>query len=63
MLPKKILKFHNEELGATAVEYAVMLMLIIAACIALIQGIGIQMNEVWLDSNSRMSEAMGNQGQ
>jgi pilus assembly protein Flp/PilA len=36
----KILKFLKSEDGPTAVEYAVMLALIIVACIAILQNLG-----------------------
>jgi len=39
---KRILKFLREEDGPTAVEYAVMLALIIAVCITAVSAVGTQ---------------------
>jgi len=55
MAIKKFLKkFIQEEEGATAVEYAVMIVLIIVACIVVVGVLGRQVN----DAFQRVSDAM-----
>jgi pilus assembly protein Flp/PilA len=44
---KKIRRFLNEEDGPTAVEYAVMLSLIVIACISSISSVGSKANSVF----------------
>ena len=56
----KILRFLSEEHAATAVEYAVMLMLIAAACIVAIQSVGSEMVQVWDDNVTKMDAAINN---
>ena len=57
---KKIQFFLTDEEGPTAVEYAVMLMLIILICITAIQALGSNANDSFTDSNNKMNQAFGN---
>ena len=53
---------HNlvfEEEAATSVEYAVMLMLVIAVCIAAIQLVGANASSIWGDNNEGIGEVLG----
>jgi len=52
--------FLKEEDGATAVEYAVMLALIILACIAGVLAVGAATNGLFTDSLSEMTSAFSN---
>lgn len=47
----------REEEGATAVEYAVMLALIIAVCIAAVGGMGNAAREMWNDNGTKLNSA------
>lgn len=49
--------FLKEEDGPTAVEYAVILMLIFMVCIATIQLIGFRLNQSFTDSNGELDSA------
>lgn len=55
---KPIWRFLREEDGPTAVEYAVMLMLIFLVVIATVQLLGQSTNSSIENSNSRIQEAM-----
>ncbi|MCH7686987.1 MAG: Flp family type IVb pilin [Planctomycetes bacterium] len=57
---KKIRCFLMDEEGPTAVEYAVMLMLIILTCIIGVQSVGRNTNAMFTDSNDKMNTAFGN---
>ena len=50
-------RFITEEVGATAVEYAVLIALIIAICIIVIAAIGREVNEGFTKLNSRLTSA------
>ena len=55
---KNIFKgFITEEVGATAVEYAVLIALIIAICIIVIAAIGREVNAGFSKLNSRLTSA------
>jgi pilus assembly protein Flp/PilA len=53
-----ILSFLREEDGPTAVEYAVMLALIIAVCIAAIGTVGQRASTLWGSDSSEISSAL-----
>lgn len=55
---KTISRFLRQENGATAVEYAVML-LIIALCLIGVSLLGTHVNESFEDSRGKMSSAFG----
>jgi len=57
-LSKKVLDFCNAECGATAVEYAVMLALIIGGCVIAITAVGAASNEHMTDAQNGLSEAL-----
>jgi pilus assembly protein Flp/PilA len=57
-----LLRFLRDEDGATAVEYAVMLALIIGTCIGAIALVGGEAGGSWEDTASRLDSAMGNSG-
>ena len=56
----KIGSFFREEDATTAVEYAVMLALIILACIAGVLALGAATNVLFNDSLSEMTSAFSN---
>jgi pilus assembly protein Flp/PilA len=51
--------FIRDERGATAVEYAVMLALIIGVCITAVSVFGSTANGSWVDTGTKLSGAMG----
>ena len=51
---QRILKFLREEDGPTAVEYAVMLALILAVCITAISAVGTQASSSFNNSRSEI---------
>ena len=51
--------FVRDERGATAVEYAVMLALIIGVCITAIGFFGSTANGSWVDTGQKLGSAMG----
>ncbi len=53
---QKLLRFLREEDGPTAVEYAVMLALIIAVCMAGIQAVGVQASSSFTDSKDELNK-------
>jgi len=57
---KKIRYFLTDDEGPTAVEYAVMLMLIILVCITAIQAVGRNASDSFVNSNNKMNDAFGN---
>lgn len=57
-LSKKVFDFCNAECGATAVEYAVMLALIISVCVIAISAVGIGANGHWTDAQNGLSDAL-----
>jgi len=54
---KKFLAFLTEEDGATAVEYGVLIALIIAVCIIVIQALGSKINEAFQKVNGTLVNA------
>ncbi len=54
---KKIRCFLTDEEGPTAVEYAVMLMMIVLVCMTAIQALGRNASESFEDSNDKMEAA------
>jgi pilus assembly protein Flp/PilA len=53
-----ILRFLQDESGPTAVEYAVMLALIIGSCIGAISIFGTGAGGTWQDTSSKLKTAM-----
>lgn len=53
-LQNKIRNFINEEEGATAVEYGVLIALIIAVCIVIIQSLGTKVNTAFTKVDTNM---------
>jgi len=53
----KIQKFIKSEDGPTAVEYAVMLALIVIVCLAAIQAVGQQANSTFSNINTSLTNA------
>lgn len=56
----KIQKFLKSEDGPTAVEYAVMLALIVIVCLAAIQAVGTQANSTFQNINTSLTKANKN---
>lgn len=56
----RLRRFLNEEDAATAVEYAVMLMLIVAVCIVAIQSVGSQASGLMEHCQDEMNAHMNN---
>lgn len=56
---KKILQFLQAEEGPTAVEYAVMMALIVLVCFAAIQAVGTQTSTSFQNSATSIGDAMG----
>lgn len=54
---KKLLRFLSEDTAATAVEYAVMLAMIILACIGAIATVGQQTANLWADNSNGLQSA------
>ena len=54
-----ILQIMRDESGATAVEYAVMLALIICVCIGAIGLFGSTASGSWTDTSSKLGSSMG----
>jgi pilus assembly protein Flp/PilA len=52
-------KLWRDESGATAVEYAVMLALIIGVCIGAVTVFGSTANGSWQDTSSKLGSSMG----
>jgi pilus assembly protein Flp/PilA len=57
---KKTLRFLASEEGPAAVEYAVMLALILAAVFATVQAVGLQVGDTFDNARDEISEALGN---
>ena len=57
---KKLLRFLQDESGPTAVEYAVMLAMIIGTCIAAITLVGGEAGGSWHDTSARLDTFMNN---
>lgn len=54
---RNVLNLILDESGPTAVEYAIMLALILAVCIAAIATMGIASNDSWTDSSTKIDGA------
>jgi pilus assembly protein Flp/PilA len=54
-LAGKFMKFVKEEEGATAVEYGVLIALIIAVCIVVIQVVGEKVNNAFEKVNAKLN--------
>ncbi|MBX3444972.1 MAG: Flp family type IVb pilin [Planctomyces sp.] len=52
-----IRKFASQDAGATAVEYAVMLALIIVTCVAAIGALGDGARLMWNDNDQKLNSA------
>ena len=57
-LRQGVRRFLRDESGPTAVEYCVMLMLILLVCITAVQLVGRALNDSWTDSSSQLNEAL-----
>ena len=57
-LPSKIKTFLSAEAGTTSVEYAVMLFLVIGACIAAITTVGGENGNVWNNNAAEVTTAL-----
>jgi len=55
----RLLRFVRDESGPTAVEYAVMLALIIGVCIGAVGFFGSSASGSWTDTGSKLSSSMG----
>ena len=55
-----IRRFLRDESGPTAVEYCVMLMLILLVCITAVQLVGRAASDNWTDSSDKLNEKLGN---
>ena len=55
-ITQKVTRFLKDESGPTAVEYAVMLALIILVCIASISLVGQETNSLFQTSNATMQQ-------
>jgi len=53
-MKKKIMQFLKEEEGATAVEYGVLIALIIAVCIVVIEVLGGKINNAFNEVNGKL---------
>ena len=54
----KRIRFFRREDGPTSVEYAVMLALILIACMAAITLMGTAMRGVWMENNNSITNAV-----
>ena len=57
-----LLRFLNDESGPTAVEYAVMLALILVSCLAAIGLVGGEAGGSWHATKDKLDTFMGNGG-
>ena len=57
---ERLRRFLSDESGPTAVEYAVMLAMIIAVCLASIATFGQQSLKLWNSNQTGLSSAFGN---
>ena len=57
---KQVLRFLRDESGPSAVEYAVMLALIIGTCLVSIGFFGSSAGGSFVDTSGRLDAAMGN---
>lgn len=54
-----IRRFLRDESGPTAVEYCVMLMLILLVCITAVQLVGRAASHNWTDSSDKLNDKLG----
>jgi pilus assembly protein Flp/PilA len=59
---KRLYEFLRDESGPTAVEYAVMLALIIGSCVAAITLVGGEAGGSWHDSSAKIDTYMNGAG-
>ena len=59
-LPKTVRRFLCDESGPTAVEYAVMLALIVGVCISAVQVLAVSTQDSMDTSSEAIREALGN---
>jgi len=55
----KLIRFLQDDEGATATEYAVMLGLIMVACIGAVSYFGSSAGGSWVDTSNKLQAAMG----
>lgn len=60
MLSLKVVRFLRDEDGPTAVEYAMLLALILVALISSITAVGNSTSGMWADNSNRITSAMSN---
>ena len=60
MLRKLVRRFLSGDEAATSVEYAVMLMLIVAVCLSAIQLVGANAIALFEDNSEKIDQAMNN---
>lgn len=58
MITSSVRNFFRDEDGPTAVEYAVMLALVLMAVIGAINSVGNSTSAMWQDNATQISEAM-----
>lgn len=58
--PKSRLKFVNDQRGATAVEYGMILAMIFLAMIGAVSAFGVNATEMWNDMSDTIVEASAN---
>lgn len=59
---ERLVSFFRDEEGATAVEYAVMLALILLVALVAIKTFGQQASEMWAGDTSQIGDALNNAG-
>ena len=59
MIKRLTYRFLQQEEGATSVEYAVMLVLIAAVCLAAIQLVGVNARDIWNDNSDGINSVLG----
>lgn len=57
-ITSKVKTFLAGESGATSVEYAVMLALIMGICIAAITTLGVENGDLWADNDAQIATAL-----
>ena len=57
---RHVIRFLKDESGPTAVEYAVMLALIVGTCLVSIGFFGTSAGGSWFDTSTRLDTMMGN---
>jgi pilus assembly protein Flp/PilA len=56
---KHLIRFWHDESGPTAVEYAVMLAMIICVCLGAVGFFGSTASGSWTDTSNKLSTSMG----